>query len=57
MAADSDALLDAQVRLDDVNRRIEFAALYGTADQLQIVQTQRDLIEDELARLEGGTDG
>lgn len=56
MAAD-EALLDAQVRLDDVNLRIEFTSLYGTAAELRVVQAQRDLIEDEIERLEGGQDG
>lgn len=57
MTADSEALADAQMRLDDVNKRIEFTVLYGTADELRVVQAQRALIEDELARLEGGGDG
>jgi hypothetical protein len=54
VAVDSEALLDAQMRLDDVNLRIKFTSLYGTAAELRIVQAQRDLIENEIGWLEGG---
>jgi hypothetical protein len=57
VAADSEALRDARIRLDDVNMRIEFTSRYGTADELAIVQAQRDLIENEIGWLEGGQDG